>query len=191
MDKISFSEASGLAGVHFNTLRNWRKAGKLKTAEKIIENGREMWIVDPEEVEQLTRQSRQDYHDNTPVDIGPINVDNPPREQHNQNPQASANPPTPGGAAPTLALEQSLIFMRESVVKPLVEANERQALRLEQMAEEIGSLKQRIKQLEEAQPSPGPDVTQTQNPPQPVDLPAPTPPPTRKSLLARLFGIGD
>jgi hypothetical protein len=41
-------------------------------------------------------------------------------------------------------------------VRPLVEANERQAARLEEMAEEIGTLKERLRSLEASQPLPQP-----------------------------------
>lgn len=144
MSKVPFGEAATNAGVHFNTLRNWRKAGKLRTAEKVIENGRELWLVEQEEVDNMSRQSRQNlpktpanYH----VNIDGVNPANDPPTEVTNGPGLSTTP----------ALEQTLIFMRESVVRPLVEANERQAARLEEMAEEIGNLKERIRQLEARQ----------------------------------------
>lgn len=135
MSKITLGEASRVAGVHFNTLRNWRKTGKLKSAEKVIENGRELWLVDLEEVESLAGQSRQSVptsQENQGVDIG-----------HNN----STSQPV---AAPGQGFEQSLLFMRESVVRPLVEANERKDKQLREMAEEIGTLKERLRVLEAA-----------------------------------------
>lgn len=163
MDKVSFQDAAKQAEVHFNTLRNWRKAGKLKTAEKVLEKGRELWIVDPAEVVEITRQSRQSLPE-SPVNYHvDIDGDNPANDRSDAPPNPPNWPPT-GPAAqslnPTPALEQTLVFMRESVVRPLVEANERQAARLEEMAGEIGTLKERLRnveaQLQAAQPLPQP-----------------------------------
>lgn len=141
MSKVPFGEAASVAGVHFNTLRNWRKAGKLKTAEKVIENGRELWLVEQQEVDNISRQSRQNAPEtpaNYHVDIDGVNPANDPPIEPRNGPGLSTTP----------ALEQTLVFMRESVVRPLVEANERQAARLEEMAEEVGSLKERVRELE-------------------------------------------
>ena len=75
MDKIPFSEAAKLAGIHPNTIRNWRKAGKLKTTEKVIENGIEVWMVDPAEVSQVALQPKSSNPDNNPntVNIPDVN----------------------------------------------------------------------------------------------------------------------
>lgn len=160
MSKVPFGEAATNAGVHFNTLRNWRKAGKLKTAEKVLENGRELWLVEQEEVDNICRQSRQNITEspaNYHVDIDAVNPVNIPSNEAKAEPRLATAP----------ALEQTLVFMRESVVRPLVEANERQAVRLEQMAEEIGSLKERIRQLEAKQaesPAPQPAPAPTLEP---------------------------
>ncbi len=175
MSKVPFGEAATNAGVHFNTLRNWRKAGKLKTAEKVLENGRELWLVEQEEVDNISRQSRRNlpgtpanYH----VDIDGVNTANTQSNETRTGP----------GLATTPALEQTLVFMRESVVKPLVEANERQAARLEQMAEEIGSLKERIRQLEAKQAeSQAPQSLQA-----PVLVPEPSPILNKETLQPEL-----
>lgn len=192
MDKVSFQDAAKQAEVHFNTLRNWRKAGKLKTAEKVLEKGRELWIVDPAEVVEIARQSRQslpESPDNYHVDI---DGDNPANDRSDAPPTPPNWPPT-GPAAPGLtatpALEQTLVFMRESVVRPLVEANERQAARLEEMAGEIGTLKERLRALEAAQaarvaqPAPQPAETMTITP-----APQIAPEPVTRSLWQRIFG---
>jgi len=47
---VTFSEAAKVAAVHINTIRNWRKAGRLKTAQLVIENGSEVWFVELAEV---------------------------------------------------------------------------------------------------------------------------------------------
>lgn len=163
MSKVPFGEAASVAGVHFNTLRNWRKAGKLKTAEKVIENGRELWLVEQAEVDNISRQSRQNLPEmpaNYHVDIDGVNPANDPPTEIRNGPGLSTTP----------ALEQTLVFMRESVVRPLVEANERQAARLQEMSEEVGSLKERVRQLEAR-------LAENTEPAQPVPQSGPEPSP--------------
>jgi len=48
--RVTFSEASKRAGVHINTIRNWRRAGRLKTAQLVVENGSEVWLVELDEI---------------------------------------------------------------------------------------------------------------------------------------------
>lgn len=172
MDKIPFNEAARLAGIHLNTLRNWQKSGKLKTSEKIIENGRELWIVDPSELNNLSSQHVKRTDTNNVVTIDTNNA-----------------PPGEPGPITSPALEQTLVFMRESVVRPLVEANERQAAVIGELREEIGSLKERLRALEAAtatpQPAPEPQ------PIMPVTI-SPVPEiavePVKRGFWQRLFG---
>lgn len=201
MDKVSFQDAAKQAEVHFNTLRNWRKGNKLKTAEKVLENGRELWIVDPTEVLEIARQSRQGLPDqpaNYHVDIDGVN----PANDLKNNPPIPSNDATTGpGLAVTPEFEQTLVFMRESVVRPLVEANERQAATIGELKEEVGTLKERLRNLEEklqaAQASHAAQVAPQPPPPapitvQPVVTPQNAPQPKQgwRTRLARLFG-GD
>lgn len=147
MEKVSFSEAARLAGIHPNTIRNWRKAGKLKTTEKVLEKGIEIWIVDPGEITQLALLAHpsQDTNNNNPVNTPNIEIGSLESSQ-------------------AAGFEQSLLFMRESVVKPLTDLVERQSNQIKEMSEELGSLKEHIRQLE---------AKQAETPtPQPVQAPA-------------------
>lgn len=131
MEKISFSEAARLAGIHPNTIRNWRKAGKLKTTEKVLEKGIEVWIVDPEEITHFALQAR------------------PSGDTNNTNTVNNPNNVVSSLGSPQMAgFEQSLLFMRESVVKPITDLVERQSTQIKEMSEELGTLKERIRQLE-------------------------------------------
>jgi hypothetical protein len=130
MDKIPFNEAARLAGIHLNTLRNWQKAGKLKTAEKIIENGRELWIVDPSEVESLSSQHVKKIDTNTADSIDTNNA-----------------PPGEPGPATSPAFEQSLALIRESVVRPLTDLVASQNSRIEELSLELGELRAELRHL--------------------------------------------
>jgi hypothetical protein len=148
MARISFSEAASAAGIHFNTLRYWRTKGKLKTAEKVVENGRELWTVEYEEVELLARQSPPKHPAKQFVDIGGVLVD--------KGPSNGPTSPQAGG------IEQSLLVMRDAWIKPYQEAIDRLELdlqreraeraglvdRLEARALEVGALRQKVEQLE-------------------------------------------
>src|ERR1700694_2779463 len=58
-DKVTINEAARRAGVHPNTIRNWRDGGRLDSAEKIIEGKNETWYVDLEEIETLKKRQKQ------------------------------------------------------------------------------------------------------------------------------------
>jgi DNA-binding transcriptional MerR regulator len=131
-DKISFSEAARLTGLHINTLRNHNRAGKLKTASKVVSETGQMWVVELSEIEALASQIRARKMANTGGDISSPSV-------VLDAPQASTSP----------VFEQSLVLLKESVVRPLTELIERQSARLEEQAQEIGRLKERVRQLEE------------------------------------------
>lgn len=186
MDKVSFQDAAKLAAVHFNTVKNWRKAGKLKTAEKVLENGRELWLVDPSEVIQIARQSRQnlpEIPDNQAVHIDGANIDNGRTDVYT----TPLNVPSRGQDISTNpALEQNLTFFRESIVRPLVEANERQAARLEELAQEIGTLKERLRQVEAGQVAQEtrPEIVDNK---QPAAFEIPAQPGKKRGFWSRLF----
>ncbi len=153
--EISFAEAAKLAGVHINTLRNWRASGRLKTASKAIIDGVPTWIVTLTEVEELVALTKpkkkprlvgqQSKVVSTPTPIDTPNNSSPEALQGLQAAQA----------------EQSLIIMREALVKPLVDhisklesekdtlirENERQAVRTEELARENEKLKAELEQL--------------------------------------------
>lgn len=165
MDKVSFQEAAKQAGVHLNTVKNWRKAGKFKTAQKVLENGHELWLVDPAEVVQIARQARQnlpDIAEQSVVDLGENKVDNrsdaqttqPNWPPTGQNAEELPSTQSAQGLAP--ALEQNLTFFRESIVRPLVEDLARARTELGEAKEEIGTLKERLRALEASQPLPQP-----------------------------------
>jgi hypothetical protein len=153
MDKIPFAEAARLAGVHPNTVRNWRKAGKLTTALKVFENGNETWLVDPNEVQDIAQQKANNWHPNnnnsvdTPI-VNPASIE-------------------PGQSNP--AFEQSLALIRESVVRPLVEELAAARVRNEALALELGEMRERVKQLEADRVTREP----VQEPPQAIEVQIP------------------
>lgn len=211
MSKVTFTEAATAAGVHFNTLRNWRKANKLTTAEKVVENGVEIWVVDLEEIEQLARQSRHKRLVNNKSTVDGLNVDLPPVDV--PGPARAANN-TPLTIRPEL---ENFMALVERSQKPLLERIDNLTDRVENLARENGDLarqnedlKERVKALEAAQAAPQPqpapipvqpvEITPIAvEPPQAAQEPEPFPimhrdtlepitTETKKGFWARLFG---
>ena len=54
--KLPFKQISQDLGIHPNTLKNWQKAGRLPSAEKVKVNGKFTWLVDPDEAIHASRQ---------------------------------------------------------------------------------------------------------------------------------------
>jgi len=106
--KIRMTEAAKLVGVHRNTLRNWRTSGKLKSAEKVQENGAPIWYVDQAEVEAVHALSNSDSAYSGP----------PPYNQ------------------------------LEAAVRPLTELIEKQSHEIGDLREQVGTLKERLSNLE-------------------------------------------
>lgn len=128
--KIRLVEAAKIVGVHQNTLRNWRKAGKLKTVEKIFENGIEVWYVDLSEVQRLYQQTNTHLTDTQSQVFGGTNEDQS----------------LPSGSVNTNQLD----IMRELLVTPLTELIKEQQTQITNMAMELGELRATINQLKEA-----------------------------------------
>lgn len=176
MDRVTLVEAARLVDLHPNTVRNWRKADKLKSAEKVVENGVDVWLVDPQEVHQLAQESKaakrstkdSSWSDNTPQDdVYPKPYSGGPDDNKGKTATGSAQD-SPGGAVSPL-VEQNLAFFRESIVRPLVEANERQAAKIEDLSVQVGTLQERVRQLEAR-------LAESVAPAQPPVAPAPRPP---------------
>jgi phage shock protein A len=145
--KITLSEAAKAVGVHYNTLRNWRKAGWLKSAEKVIQSGNETWIVSLEEVASIARQRAMtpDY--------------NPPQTASTPAPATDTPMPDNSPAGPIVAAAdvQTLANLLETTVKSLTEALERRDQDIKQVQSEnkelhrqIGTLEERLRLLEQA-----------------------------------------
>lgn len=201
MDKVSLLEAARSAGLHPNTVRNWRKLGKLNTVEKVVENKIEAWVVDPDEVAQLAQISRATNGfgratNNPHDDVAPIGGPYASSGQDTTQPRPGAGPDSPGGQI-SPAFEQSLALIRESVVRPLVEANERQASKIEDLSAQVGTLQERVRQLEARlaesvpihhAPAPQPVAAPVVEPSPVLNRETLQPVPPKKGFWARLFG---
>lgn len=160
MNKVTFTEAAGAAGVHFNTLRNWRKTNKLTTAEKVFENGVEIWVVDLAEVETLARQSKHKRLDNNNTSVGGPTAESAP-----------VDVPGPANNAPLTIRPEFENFMAlvERSQKPLLEQISGLTNKVETLARENGELQERLRALEasqaahlaaqQAKPTPPPAIT--------------------------------
>lgn len=127
--KVTLSEAANAIGVHYNTIRNWRKAGLLHSAEKVIQSGNETWIVSLEEVQHIARQRAMitDY--------------SPPQSVNATGP--ATDTPTPDNSPPQAAISpvdvQTLANLLETTVKSLTEALERRDSDFRQVQETISA----------------------------------------------------
>ncbi len=172
-----------MVDLHPNTVRNWRKTGKLKTAEKVLENNVDTWVVDPQEVHQLVQASRStNWMNNRSYTV------NIPDGQPNQEQVTQASP-----TAISLVQEQTIAFMRESVVKPLVEANDRHVVEIGSLKEEVGTLKERLRyleaQLQAAIAVVQPPVAPVAPPPADITpIAGNAPQPVKKGFWQRMFG---
>lgn len=199
MSKVTFSEAATAAGIHFNTLRNWRKSNKLTSAEKVLENGVEIWIVELSEVEQLARQSRHKRANNNKSSVDGSNPDLPPVDVPGPPGTANNNPNTVTTIAPGFDNFMALV---ERSQKPLLDQIGTLTSKVESLARENGELQERLRVMEAAQaphlaqsgPQPattGQITTQPVETPQNVPTPTPQPEPqpqTKRGWWARLLG---
>jgi hypothetical protein len=148
--KVTLAQAAGAVGVHINTIKTWRRSGYLKSAELIIEHGVEVWHVKLDEAIQVAEARRKNrvassrsngvypagYPGSSSTSQGAPTVKVPEQVLPGQVGQISP------------AFEQSLALIRESVVRPLVEANERQATKIEDLSVQVGTLQEKVRQLE-------------------------------------------
>lgn len=130
--KITLQQAARLVGLHVNTIKNWRRAGRLTTAELLTEKGIQVWYVDPNEIIQIATQTKatidQSYPDNS----------------HVQEPTAT---PSPGTA-------QMLDLIRESITRPLTDLIATQSAKIEELSKQVGSLEEQVKQLQRSSETP-------------------------------------
>ncbi len=178
MDKITFTHAAQELRIHTNTLKNWQKAGRLPSAEKLKVKGKDVWFVDLDEALDVSHNEQTIY-------------------QTTPNTQPTTQEPTDEPQQPTTAaFEQSLVLWQETFTAPLLKtnadllkSNDDKSKHIEELASELATVKERLRALQASQPlpqpPPGPAVAA------PVDN-APTagngPQPVKRGLWARLFG---
>jgi hypothetical protein len=138
-EKVTLAQAAKDSGVHVNTVKNWRKAGRLNTAEKIIERGIEVWYVDPTEVEELALQSKAKSVNNT-------------EKESSQQKETIDYPNTRTDNLPAVIpqVEQFMVLVERSQ-QPLLERIDNLVSRNEELTLEVGTLRERLKNLEEKQ----------------------------------------
>jgi DNA-binding transcriptional MerR regulator len=161
--QVTIGEAAKLLAVHPNTIRNWQAAGKLKSAHKALDGKKSVWLISLQEVTTISYQHHNNT-DNNPANIIGYTIGKQSSNKPDNKPTGGDNPPAPGQAAPA-DMEQSLLVLRDSWIKPFEEIIERQAGQLERLQEErrqeaitaaakIATLEERLKQLEISQQAP-------------------------------------
>lgn len=143
--KVSFAQAAKMLGVHVNTLKNWQRAGRLSSAEKAKVKGVWTWIVDYSEAAQVNQQ-------------GYTIIDSTAQYNQHQT-EAATEPPEAANN------QQGLMVLPQEAYTGLLALVEKQGDTIAKMAEEIGGLKERVKQLENQPAPPAPAVAPDQPPP--------------------------
>ncbi len=138
VEKVTLAQAAKDSGVHVNTVKNWRKAGRLNSAEKIIERGIEVWYVDPGEIEGLAQQSKAKSLNNTEKETN----------QHKETIDYSTGNNNLPALVPQVEQFMSLV---ERSQQPLLERIDKLTNRNEELALEVGQLRERLKNMEEKQ----------------------------------------
>jgi hypothetical protein len=150
--QVTIGEAARLLAVHANTIRNWRAAGKLKSAHKALDGKKQVWLMSLQEVTTISYQHHNNT-DNNPVVTTGYTIGKQSGNRPGNKPPGGDNPPAPAGAAD---MEQSLLVLRDSWIKPFEEIISRQAGQLERLQEErrleaitaaakIGALEERLR----------------------------------------------
>jgi hypothetical protein len=164
--QVTIGEAARLLAVHPNTIRNWQAAGKLKSAHKALDGKKSVWLISLQEVTTISYQHHNNI-DNNPTNTTGYTIGKQSGNKPGNKPTGGDNPPAPGQAAPAGAgMEQSLLVMRDSWIKPFEEIIERQAGQLERLQEErrleaiaaagkIGALEERLNQIEKEKEAAG------------------------------------
>lgn len=191
MEKITLIQAAQILSLHPNTLKNWQKAGRLPSAEKIKVKGKDVWFVALEDVRNVAN-NEQTIYQTIPNRQEPIN--DPPTDPTDTPQQAT-----------TANNAQALDLWRETYIVPLeranadlLKSNDDKTKRIDELSHANGVLEERVRNLEaqlqerlrmlqaaqaarEAQPAPQPP------PPapiivQPVETPQNAPQPKRGLL---------
>ena len=135
---VTFSEAAKRAGIHPNTIRNWRKAGRLKTAQKVVENNSEVWLVELDEVLSVAGQgvSQRAYNPNNSFIGDNVN-------------------PTPNNS---LLIQETIAAAVNQAVAPLTALVGQQSQQIAELNRELGRLEEKLSQLQnQPRPAPAPD----------------------------------
>lgn len=199
MEKTTLIQAAKLLSLHPNTLKNWQKAGRLPSAEKLKVKGKDVWFVDLDELREVSN--------NEPIFT----------QQTSEQTTTNQEPPNGPQEPPTGGFGQSLALWQEISIAPLLKANtdllksnDEKSKRIEELALEIGQLRERLRLLETAQAAPQPpqrpepppsaEITHAAvEPPQTAQEPEPSPVlhrntlqpvtmQTKKGFWARWFG---
>ncbi len=183
-DNITLAEAAKAVGLHFNTLRNWRKSGRLLSAQKVIERGVEIWVVSLSEVQRIAEET----HNLRPPQ--PYNI--PAQPPITDGPTIDQQPMTTSLQAQNMALVISEA-VKESI-KPLADLLSQQNVVVAKQSDELNKLnrengelsaelrllKERLEVLQAAQAAPQPQPAPEPSPVLSSETLRPEPPKKRR-----------
>ncbi len=196
-DNITLAEAAKAVGVHFNTIRNWRKQGRLVSAQKVIERGVEIWVVSLSEVQKIAEETHNlrpptpyNIPSQNPITDGPT-IDQQPMTTSLQNAQFQNMT-----KAISEAVNQSvkpladLLAQRNALVDKQSEDLQKLNRENGEISTELRLLKERLEALEAVQAARVVSQQAITTPPADITPVAEiAPQPVKKGFWQKLFGL--
>jgi hypothetical protein len=150
-ERVTLAHAAAHVGFHLNTIKAWRKANELQTAEKLVEKGIEIWYVDLEEVTQVAASKRARLSTQPSAQPGyPVRYPTPREESTQPETAVTLRPDELFLQAVERAVEKAVVPLNETI-NSLTVRNEDLASRAAKFEERSTSLEERVKQLEASQ----------------------------------------
>lgn len=133
----TIQDAAIATGLHPNTIRNWIKQGRIKSASQVIQNNVKVWVVDLQEVRQLAGK----LGDNTGNNTGNTTADMPPFE-----PQS---PPSPDKGNSLNLIPEKLLEPLANVIQSQNDLIKEQGEKIADLSLQLGKVQGRLEAIEE------------------------------------------
>lgn len=133
----TIQDAAIATGLHPNTIRNWIKQGRIKSAQQVIQNNVKVWLVDLQEVRQLAGK----LSDNTDNNTGNTTSEMPPFE-----PQS---PPQPEKGNSLNLIPEKLLEPLANVIQSQSDLIKEQGEKIADLSLQLGKVQGRLEAIEE------------------------------------------
>jgi hypothetical protein len=143
--QVTIGEAARLLAVHANTIRNWRAAGKLKSAHKALDGKKQVWLMSLQEVTRLSYQQHNNDDNNPVVTTGYTSVYTTVNQPDNNSPA--------GAGSQSLAIPDRPSPEYMALLAELTRLQDERRQEAEIAAAKIATLEERLRALEASQVS--------------------------------------